>query len=575
MVAVLGLIAGGALAQAVGAPAFDLERLMLNPGGRDGLVVGGGDVLDPSTIRFSLVGHYEHAPLVLLDGNQRVATLVGSRVTAHLTVGFGVTRWLEIGAQVPVVLWQGNSANLAALGVAAPAATALGSPWVQARLSAVRERDGMPFDLSIDVLASLPIGGPGAFTGDAAPSVLPRLGVGRTIGDVVRLGFEVGGWFRTTGSLSSSALSSAAPTVQLGLGASTLGPTTRFELSVRGAVPVDAQPLSLEVLGGVRQPVGPLEIFLVGGPGFGSLPGTPLFRILAGVAFPSGARGSCQAQGPHRPAECPELDDDGDGVPNGEDVCALSPGVRGAGGCPDADGDGVRDEDDRCPALAGPASRGGCPDADGDGVSDGEDHCPSASGPVENHGCPWPDADHDGVADRDDACPQQAGPAPRGCPLDTDGDGVPDEKDRCPGEAGALDAGGCPAAPQVKLESDRLIINEKIFFDPGKASIQPRSFELLNAVAKVLCGHPEVKHVFIDGHTDATGKRELNVKLSRARAESVKASLVKAGVGSAVLEPRGFGPDRPIADNQSEAGREQNRRVEFLIETRGTVRENP
>lgn len=603
--AVLNLLSSSSFAQSVGASAFDLERLVLNPGGREGLVVGGGDTLAPQSIRFSLLLHYEDSPLVLRKDGVRLTSLVDGRFSAHLTMAYGVAKWLELGAQLPVVLWQGGGENLAALNLPAPTAAALGAPWLQARISAVRERDGMPFDLSIDLLGNIPIAGVGTWAGDGTPSFLPRLGLGKTFGDVVRVAFEGGAWFRAPTTNSGLLAPHLAPSVQLGLAASTVGASTRFELSGRTAIPTNGQPVGGELLLGLRHPVGPVELFALGGPGFGELPGTPLFRVLIGVAFPSGERrpDACAQGKPHGPAECPDLDDDNDGILNGADSCPLLPGVASAKGCPDGDGDGVKDADDQCAGMAGPASNSGCPDRDQDGVRDDRDQCPNEKGPAENNGCPrkdsdgdglldqadkcpgekgpagndgcpWPDTDKDGVADKDDRCPALAGPAPLGCPTaDGDKDATPDYKDKCPTEPGAPELDGCPKNASVKLEGDRLVIREKIFFDTSRATIQKRSFELLKKVAGALKAHGEVSRIYIDGHTDAQGARESNLKLSQARAESVKAFLVKEGVGAGRLEPRGFGPDKPIADNKTAAGREQNRRVEFLFETATQTRE--
>jgi outer membrane protein OmpA-like peptidoglycan-associated protein len=71
--------------------------------------------------------------------------------------------------------------------------------------------------------------------------------------------------------------------------------------------------------------------------------------------------------------------------------------------------------------------------------------------------------------------------------------------------------------------------------------------------------------VLVEGHTDSTGKYESNIKLSERRAEAVRTYLVKKGVQPDRLEAKGFGPDRPVADNKTAAGREANRRVEFVL----------
>ncbi|NGM89203.1 OmpA family protein, partial [Parapusillimonas sp. SGNA-6] len=67
------------------------------------------------------------------------------------------------------------------------------------------------------------------------------------------------------------------------------------------------------------------------------------------------------------------------------------------------------------------------------------------------------------------------------------------------------------------------------------------------------------------GHTDNTGSRELNLRLSKERAEAVKNYLVSKGANPSRIEATGYGPDQPIASNATAAGRQQNRRVEFTL----------
>jgi outer membrane protein OmpA-like peptidoglycan-associated protein len=71
--------------------------------------------------------------------------------------------------------------------------------------------------------------------------------------------------------------------------------------------------------------------------------------------------------------------------------------------------------------------------------------------------------------------------------------------------------------------------------------------------------------VTIEGHTDNRGRAAANRKLSAARSRAVKAYLVNKGVEASRLDTKGYGPDRPAADNKTAAGREANRRVEFTI----------
>ena len=181
--------------------------------------------------------------------------------------------------------------------------------------------------------------------------------------------------------------------------------------------------------------------------------------------------------------------------------------------------------------------------------------------------CPYLDDDGDGILNKDDACPLEKGiPELKGCPAkDSDGDGIPDYLDKCPNEPGTAEYQGCPPPKKAAISATKVEITDKVYFDTGKATIQPRSYDLLNDVATVLAAHPEVKNVRIEGHTDSTGKAAFNRKLSLQRAEAVKAYLAGKGVDASRLSAEGFGPDRPVASNKTKAGREKNRRVEFMI----------
>jgi outer membrane protein OmpA-like peptidoglycan-associated protein len=282
-------------------------------------------------------------------------------------------------------------------------------------------------------------------------------------------------------------------------------------------------------------------------------------------------------------------DRDGDGVPDAEDACLDTPGVRqddpNRNGCPpvgDRDHDGVLDDEDKCPDVAGvksddPRINGCPPDEDGDGISDDIDACPDVPGVEQSdpkkNGCP-PDSDGDGILDADDACPDVAGvksddPQKNGCPnTDLDDDGIPNEQDACPNEPGPPDPNpnrnGCPKA---FLKGNQIRIMDQVKFKVNSAEILPGkdSEEVLQAVAKVLKDHPEVKKVRVEGHTDNRGDAFANKRLSAARAASVVKWLVKNGVESSRLESVGYGQERPLDSNSTEEGRKHNRRVELNV----------
>ncbi|GGI56165.1 OmpA family protein [Winogradskyella haliclonae] len=257
------------------------------------------------------------------------------------------------------------------------------------------------------------------------------------------------------------------------------------------------------------------------------------------------------------------VDTDGDGIYDHEDACPEEAGLEAFNGCPDSDNDGIEDSKDDCPNEAGLAEFNGCPDSDGDGVVDGSDKCPTVPGLKSLAGCP--DADGDGIADGDDGCPNEAGPsANNGCPYkDKDGDGVLDKDDKCPDVAGTVANDGCPEI----TETEKAQLNEyakTILFDTGKSSIKDESKQVLADIIAILNKYPDAKFT-VEGHTDSVGSAKLNTRLSEERAASVKDYLVANGVDQFRLSSKGYGEDKPIADNKTRAGRKQNRRVEINL----------
>jgi outer membrane protein OmpA-like peptidoglycan-associated protein len=117
-----------------------------------------------------------------------------------------------------------------------------------------------------------------------------------------------------------------------------------------------------------------------------------------------------------------------------------------------------------------------------------------------------------------------------------------------------------PPKPVEKIE-----IKDKIQFELGKANLKPVSLPILDHVVNVLVQRPGIRKLEIEGHTDVTGDPEKNRALSQARAQSVLEYLVKKGIAADRLSAKGWGPDKPVASNDTPDGREANRRVEFVI----------
>jgi outer membrane protein OmpA-like peptidoglycan-associated protein len=234
-------------------------------------------------------------------------------------------------------------------------------------------------------------------------------------------------------------------------------------------------------------------------------------------------------------------------------------------GCPDKDQDGIRDGDDACPDAFGLPVNNGCPDKDQDGIIDDLDNCPEVSGPKENIGCPWPDTDQDGLLDKDDACPTISGPvANKGCPyVDTDGDGILDSEDKCPTLKGVVENSGCP-----KIEEEAKEILKTAFdnleFNSGNAVIKTTSLASLDDLAALLIKKKDWK-LQISGHTDNVGNDQTNLILSKKRSEAIKTYLTSKGVAAEKLKTLFFGETQPLESNDTEAGRQKNRRVEMTI----------
>lgn len=497
-------------------PDFSLERFNLDSDGLGSLGLGSGLTLPAHSYRLSAGLQFERDPLLLsLDGNSNGA-IIRNRFTLGLTGAYALTRWLEVAGQLSVVPGQRGD-NLAAVGFEQPGKAAFSEPFLSARAGLLRSDDGAPLDLAVQLGVGVPLASAGAFGRNDSPSLVPRVMVSRSVGTVLA-SLDVGTLLRTNVALSGG--QRIGSQLDGGLALSTnLLERLRAEASLRFVQPFTKVPGGLELLAGARYQALPrLEIFAIGGPGIHYGPGTPAFRVLLGAAFT-----------PEPPPVVKAL------PPANGPVCASAPTAV-------------------CPVFPPP------PRLTAPGPCDpGQKHTPAQ--------CPDLDDDHDGITNIKDECPLEPGPlATRGCP-DRDGDGVADKFDNCPDQPGPASNQGCPVKikEQVVLTAEELEIKHKIYFDLGKTRVLPRSFSLLDDVARVIEAHPELPVIVIEGHTDNTGNPQRNREVSQARAEAVRAYLIKKGVAPSRLQAKGFGPDRPLAPNLTAAGLAKNRRVEFRI----------
>ena len=137
---------------------------------------------------------------------------------------------------------------------------------------------------------------------------------------------------------------------------------------------------------------------------------------------------------------------------------------------------------------------------------------------------------------------------------DSDNDGVPDYRDQCPNTPAGVDVNalGCPES----------VVLQDVNFEFDSAQLTPNAQNVLNGVAERLVNNPDVR-VSIEGHTDSRGSDQYNKDLSQRRAESVATYLNQRGVEANRMRAVGYGEERPVATNDTEEGRFQNRRVEL------------
>ncbi|WP_420427184.1 OmpA family protein [Algiphilus sp.] len=144
--------------------------------------------------------------------------------------------------------------------------------------------------------------------------------------------------------------------------------------------------------------------------------------------------------------------------------------------------------------------------------------------------------------------------------VDSDGDGVPDRNDQCPDtlQGLATDSRGCASQkPQV-------VRLKGVHFELDSAQLKPGARSILRDVADSLKGEPNMR-VEIAGHTDSQGSAAYNLNLSQRRASAVKTFLINQGIDPTRMDANGYGESRPVASNETAAGRQENRRVEFKV----------
>lgn len=540
--------AWGSSANAQTAPQFSINAQTFRPaiGPENIITLEGSRTPGRWVPMVNAVFEWAYRPLRLLnDSNpnapRTVAETVPHMVTLHLTGGIGLTHWLSVGLDLPIVVYQGFDTATPLRDVPeAPSAAGVGDLRVVGKIRILDNTSG-GFGLAFVPQITFPTGDGTEFRGDDAFGFEPRVAFDyKTKGGLI-VALNAGIFLRTAEQQARNVKVSYAG-ARYGFGAYLPLPMN-FGLAgeLIGATSfLNAQNIysPLELYAGARwtHKTG-ITVNVGGGPGLTPVAGSPQVRLFASVGY----------------------------LPMARAKEVVKPRVVDL----DPDRDGLIGSNDRCPTEYGPPENQGCPDVDTDkdGLVDRLDQCPNEPGPKENNGCPDKDRDGDGLIDRLDSCPDQAGPLENnGCPLlDTDKDGIPDKDDKCPYEPGPKETNGCPPPRKyIKVEEGEIKLLQQILFATNKWDIKPASFPLLDEVVSVLKSRLTMT-VDIQGHTDERGKLQWNMTLSKNRAEAVRKYLVDHGVAPERMRSEGFGPTKPLCTEKNAACYDKNRRTQFLV----------
>lgn len=510
LAALLGLLAGSVHAQTAPIPPqeFALQTFEPAPAGDGFFAVPDAAFPGSGVPAVGLVISGAADPLTLRLNGETIpgGTIVHRQVWAFAQASVGVGDRLLLDLAVPVALYQSGSAPFP--GMAEVASSGVGDFKLGARLALGRAL-GAAFALGGELW--LPTGSPDAFMSDGTARAQLKLVASRTFGPL-DVSADLGALYRKS---LDAGYTTVGPALTYGAGAAWRLGDFRVGPELFGRWQFEGTAVSpLEALLGAHWRSGRLDAGLGVGTGLNLAPGAAPLRILARLTWwPDPTDPAAAAEAKAYAAARAEV----------EAAAAAQQAEAARAAADRAAADRAASERAEAARLAGAAA--------------------AATAVV---AAPAPDRDADGIPDPADACPEQAGVA-------------------------SSDAArhGCPSAPTtalVALTKDRIQILQAVAFEPGKAVLLPESAELLRQVAAVLAAHPELTAVRVEGHTDSSGAEESNLKLSRRRAEAVKAWLVQpGGIDAGRLEAAGYGSRRPLAPNDSATGRAKNRRVEFHI----------
>jgi len=523
---------------------LELQRFLPMPTlSRDLYNTSGTDVLQQWEVEAHALFDYAHRPLVLLDEDgERVGAVVKSQTTANLLFALGFGGGFDLGVALPLYLYQPAGSQSLPGYADGDGSVGPGDLRVIPRIQLWTNRsapgqNGMGLAFLVDTF--VPLGDEASFQG-AGFRVGPRLAFDAVVSGI-RMAANVGYLWRERADVENATVGQS------------IGWSAGADIPVANTLSVVGDIGGRLNVGenGVRRTESPLELLLGmklrqdavfatfgGGAGIVNGIGTPDFRAFLGMGY------AAPMTEPPPPPECTADTVAADCPAPPEPVCSGNAVLRYEALCTAAGDCGVRTLTTDCGA--------------GEYCDESVVAC-----------LPIPEC----VADVDCEVP------PTTCADDTlqtwscrciDGDCACDATatpcgDNICGEEGGVAACVEPPPVQVNVETRQIVITENVFFATGSDVIEERSFSILNHVARVLEDNPQITRVRVEGHTDNVGRARNNLQLSQRRAASVVRYLTARGIDAGRLESEGYGQDRPIASNDNDEGRAQNRRVEFHI----------
>ena len=514
---------------------FSLDRLFMAGAPGDGIGIWRPEVSDKTRFFGQLGLGFALNPFRAENGHKN-AVVAGTPVNAvdtqtlmYVDVGVEFLKRIAIQVQMPAIL--GQTATAGGSNPVSAATSAAGDLRLDARVVVFRN-DARTFRAAASAALWAPTGNHLSWGGDGKTSGALTIAAEY---DLKRLYIDLntGFHFRPNNGVDDFNVGNEW-TYGLGAFFPMRDNTLRLGVSIFGSLGIDGKttaanaPLEWQAEGRMTLD-DKKRVYIGAGAGTRLTPGyAPDFRGVALVGYSYPIEDTVPPSPPKRyvNTEARAADTDHDGLPDDIDLCPTEP-----------EDHKLPNPDDGCPAP---------PDRDGDGIPDSSDACPDKPEDFDKiddaDGCPEDDFDKDNIGDAVDACPKE------------------------PGEPSAeKDKNGCPVFIRRLEGSTEIEILKQVQFATGSAKILSNSFKILDEVVKLMTINKDIALVAIEGHTDNKGKDKDNEKLSDDRANSVRQYIVDKGIHPDRLTAKGFGPYKPIADNNTADGRQKNRRVEFHI----------